>query len=241
MAVNTIVIVIVLISMLIRYKLGFGFSLTLVPLSALLLDFDTAFKMAILLEIFSGTLMVIQFWKHVRLLDAFLLKVFSLVGLGLGVVSKLYVPRKLVVILSMVTIIITCIYFLKNVNRKVTRNNFKLGMSGILSGFLNSWTSLSGPPVVIYYLKTEESNAAIKGLLSGYFLILYAFTFLIFLFQGEYSNFAGWGHALYGSVAILVGYIPIKKLADRVRFDLGKGALIFITGAGLIVIFKEIF
>ena len=234
------IIIIVLLSMFVRYKLGFGFSLIFIPLATLLVNFDNAFKMAILLEIVISTVMVIQFWTYVRWRNALLLKCFSIVGMGLGMISKLYIPRKLVVILSMVVIIGTCVYFLKNIELRISRNNFNLCISGVFSGFLNSWTSLSGPPVVIYYLKTDESSASVKGLLSGYFLILYVFTFIWLLFSNEYNNFSGMGGVVWSSLAILLGYIPIRKLANRLDFDMGKEVLIFIIIVAFGVILKEL-
>jgi uncharacterized membrane protein YfcA len=233
------IIAIVLLSMTVRYKLGFGFSLVFIPLATWLLGFDDAFRTAIVLEVIAGILMTVEFWKYVRLSDAFLLKGFSLVGVGLGFFSERYFSRRWIIFVSMFAVVVSCAYFIRNLKVKVSRNNLRLCISGVTSGFLNSWTSLSGPPVIIYYLKTEQSNNSIKGLLSGYFILLYLFTFGWLVFRGDYSAFTRWTQVAWGGAAVLIGYVPIRRLARRLPIDLDKGALWFILLAAVSVIVKE--
>ncbi len=75
----------VLVTLAVRARLGFGFSLTLVPLASLLIGFSEAVLLAIVLEVISGTAMAVEHRTRLRLLDAALMKLCSLGGLLAGV------------------------------------------------------------------------------------------------------------------------------------------------------------
>ncbi len=78
------------------------------------------------------------------------------------------------------------------------------------------WASFSGPPVALYYLATETSTRSIKGLLTGYFLLLYVFTAGGLVLDGEYGRFTGWTVVLTGACTIAALY-PLAKGLARCR------------------------
>lgn len=231
----------VLAALVVRSRLGFGFSLTLVPLGAILIGFEDAVLLAIALEVVSGLAMAVEHRRRLRLLDATLLKACSYGGLLLGVALRGVVSRTLVIVVSMATILATCLWLLmKGTHGHRPRTTSGLVLAGSLSGLLNSWTSLSGPPVVFYYLRSEGDEGLVKGALTGYFVLLYMLTFATLWFTGGYHGFHYWPAVGVGSALIAVTYTRVRALAAAIRGDFQRLALGFIAISAVLVVAKEV-
>ena len=241
MVISAAIVLIVLIALLVRYRLGFGFSLVFIPSSSLVLGFSYAIRIAIILEIVVGIITVVQFWKDIRWFDSLYLKIASLIGVWIGTNVKPYIPANVIIIVSMLLVIATCVWFYGRLHLSFKRTAFKLFASGLFSGLLNSWSSLSGPPIVIYYLSIEREENKIKGGLASYFLLLYLFTFYSLSSAKEYDGFDKIGIVVCGIVAILLGFPIIKVISRHIRGDFRKISLVFIIVAACLVILQTLF
>ena len=146
-----------------RAVLGFGFSLFFVPLATLKIGFADAVRLAVAFEFIVSILMAYSYRRELHLADAAWLQICAIIGAALGVVLKSRIDSRVVLASSMGTIILLCLAFLKRISFRVAPSPVKTLMAGGLSGLLNTWSSLSGPPVVLYLLATQASAVSIKG------------------------------------------------------------------------------
>ncbi|MGB8099202.1 MAG: TSUP family transporter, partial [Terracidiphilus sp.] len=152
-------------------KMGFGFSLVVVPLASLIVGFGPAVLFVIVLEVFLSLSMAWVLRRELRLLDASLLKLGSFIGILCAWLMSRYVSGQTATIAGMAAVIVSCIYILAagGMKDKVPPRGWILPALGALSGLLNYWTSLSGPPVVLAYARSDVKPAKIVAILTGYF------------------------------------------------------------------------
>lgn len=196
-----------------RHVLGFGFSLTFVPLASFFLPTREAVLTAILLELALGVPLAIELRQDLRLRDSLQLQAASLLGIGAGIGALRLLSQALLFKLCLVPLLALAALLCARPALSTGRGRVKLLAAGLLSGAMNVWASFSGPPVALYYLATETSTRSIKGLLTGYFLLLYLFTAGGLVLDGEYGRFTGWAVVLTGVCTIAALYPLAKRLA----------------------------
>ena len=221
-----------------RSLLGFGFSLFFVPLATLRIGFADAVRLAVAYELIVSWLMAYSYRRDLHLCDAAWLEVCALAGAGIGVVLKTRLDPRVVVGVSMSAIIVLCVLFLGRISFTCSPSPARALLAGGLSGLLNTWSSLSGPPVVLYFLATETSAPSIKGRLSGFFLILYCVTISLFVWRGEYAGFHYWMWLLVGSVVMVAAYPVVNRWAVADLLAIRRGALVFIVVAAAAVLVR---
>jgi len=202
------------VSLAARHVLGFGFSLTFVPLASFFLPAREAVLAAILLEILLGLLLAVELRSDLRLLDSLKLQAASLLGIAAGIAVLRVVSPELLFRLCLVPLLALAALLCARPDLAMRKSRAKLIAAGVLSGAMNVWASFSGPPVALYYLATETSTRSIKGLLTGYFLLLYVFTAGGLVLDGEYGRFQGWTVVLTASCTIAALY-PLARSAGR--------------------------
>jgi uncharacterized membrane protein YfcA len=195
--------------------------------------FEQAFLTAIVLEVLVGLMMA---WEHrgtLRMREAMWLKVCGVCGVGAGTAVRSLVSLKVIVVGAMSVIALTCALQLLQ-PRKRHPSRRLLAAAGVTSGALNSWTSLSGPPVVLYYLATADDDAEVKGSLSGYFVLLYIVTFALLTADGTYARFANGWVLLVAAATVILGRNLARVVGDRVPGSLTTVSLIVLTIAALV-------
>jgi hypothetical protein len=224
-----------------RFRLGFGFSLVFVPLVTLLADFEQAFLTSIALEVVVGALLAWEHRDRLRMKEAAWLKVCGVAGAVAGVQIRHLVSLRAVVVSAMVVIVVTCVAQLARPSRVIRRSRPLLGAAGLTSGALNSWTSLSGPPVVLYYLATEDTDDGVRASLSGYFLLLYLFTLGLLAVTGSYRGYDGVELLVAGMTTIALLWRAARALAKRLPGEMTTASLAlllvaaFVTGARALI------
>jgi uncharacterized membrane protein YfcA len=229
----TATVALTFLALVTRFRLGFGFSLVLLPGMTAYRGFEQAFLTAIALEVLVGLIMAWQHRGTLRMREAMWLKVCGILGAAAGTAVHGLVSMRIIVVGAMSIIALTCALQLIQPQKR-RRSRRLLAAAGVTSGALNSWTSLSGPPVVMYYLATEGSDDdVVKGSLSGYFVLLYIVTFVLLLVNGTYAGFTNGWALLAGAATILVGRTSARRIGDRVPGSLTTVSLTVLTVAAL--------
>lgn len=185
--------------------------------------------------------MAFQLRGRLRWLNAISLKAWGLLGLVAGVWLRTSADEAVVVTVSMAAIVVVCIMLLvvgEGFELQPSRSG--LAFAGASSGFLNSWTSLSGPPVVLYYLLTERDALGVKGALTGYFAILYAVTFAFLAIGGEYSDFDGWPIVFSSILTILVAFPILRRSSGLLDLEIRRPALIVLGVTAALVAVRQL-
>jgi uncharacterized membrane protein YfcA len=225
----------------VRHALGFGFSLLFVPTASLVLGFHAAVVTAVFLEILVSGMIVFEYWKHVRLLEAVVLKLAGFLGIALGAVALKLIPARTIIITSMIVLLAVAVALQFRAQLRMRERRSILMAAGIVSGALNVWSSLSGPPIVLYYIATQRSVESIRGILSGYFLLLYAGTAATYLLNGYIARYSHWGILIGLAVTVLILFVPSRWVAVRTSHRFTTFALYAIIGTSVYVIVREIF
>lgn len=216
----------VVVALAIRCRLGFGFSLVFVPLASLVGSFADAFRTAVLLEVIIGGILAWRLRGALRPLDALALKGFGLLGVVGGALARTVIPLRLAVGAAMSAVVLTGATWLVRPKRRWRRGGRKLAIAGVASGILNSWSSLSGPPVVLYYLATEDTDDGVRGALTGYFVLLYVVTTITLIATGAFRTYTKWSWLTLGVAIIVIGFRPIDRLGGRIPLDLTRASLV---------------
>lgn len=228
---------ILLLALIVRYTLNFGFSMLFVPLYTLLDNFIDAVSLSIVFEIFIGVLVTIRLRKNLNLLKLMELKLYAIFGAYVGILLlKLFDDHDALVVFSMTLVILSCIVFLIH-DIKLPINRTTTSITGISSGILNTFTSISGAPVVLYFYHSNYSKKWIQGSLAGYFLILYLFTFIFRYTGSEHYNSINILFIQVGLLLILLYHFFISiKLKEFEIAHLKKYSLYFISMISFIII-----
>jgi uncharacterized membrane protein YfcA len=205
------------VSLAVRHVLGFGFSLTFVPLASFFLATREAVLSAILLEIALGALLAVELRSDLRFRESLQLQASSAIGIAAGIALLRLLSPALLFDLCLVPLLAAAALLCARPSLAIRRSRAKLVVAGVLSGAMNVWASFSGPPVAMYYLATERSARSIKGLLAGYFLLLYLCTAGALVLDGDYGRFSGWPVVSTGAVTIAALYPLSKSLARAVE------------------------
>jgi uncharacterized protein len=228
----------------VRARLGFGFSLVFVPFASMFVEFEQTVLLAVILEVIVSITMAVEFRKMLRLFSSVVIKLGSIGGLAIALLSRSIVSSAVVVAAAMAIILATCLllFLTKDLRRDTERQDrpWELFSVGLASGFLNGWTSLSGPPVILYYLWGAPTEKSLKGALTGYFSLLYVATFAGLQLTGSYDDFQYWRTAGTASVIIVFTYPFIRKLTSRLKGDYRVSALVFIAATALFVGIKDL-
>jgi len=202
------------VSLAVRHVMGFGFSLTYVPLATLFLATREVVLTAILLEILLGAALAFELRQDLRLRESLQLQAASLIGIVAGIGLLHRISQALLFEICLVPMLAAAALLCVRPDLTIERSRAKLLAAGVLSGTLNVWASFSGPPVALYYLATEASARSVKGMLAGYFLLLYLCTAGALAIAGDYRRFAGWPVVAVAAATIAVLY-PLSKALAR--------------------------
>jgi uncharacterized membrane protein YfcA len=195
--------------------------------------FEQAFLTAIVLEVVVGMMMAYQHRRTLRMREAAWLKVCGVAGVLGGSVVRSWFSLTSIVVAAMAMVIAACALRLAQPKKRLPRSRRLLTVAGIASGALNSWTSLSGPPVVIYYLATEDNDEEVRGNLSGYFVLLYVVTLFVLVIDGSFDKFDNGWVLSAGLATVVFGQRPARKIGDALPGSLENVSLIVLILAAL--------
>jgi uncharacterized membrane protein YfcA len=233
-----------LVGVLVRAALGFGFSMVFVPLTTMSLGFEAAVLIAIPLELSLGVLMALRHRRQLRLGESVLMKMFAAVGAFVAAQARPHVNARAMIFVCMFAIIAASTRELLRRNRQTQLvgsgpETWRLPLVGLTSGWLNAWSSLSGPPIVLFYLTKSTDAEEVRGALSGYFLLLYVWTFFVLVRAGEYRGFSHWPLVVLAIGCIFVSF-PATR---RTRLQLGAVrniSLCFMITVAVIVALRQL-
>lgn len=177
------------ISTLIQSLTGFGFAIVSTPL--LLMVYD-AKDVVILLQILSAILDTIFVFFVKDNIDWHFLKpllIGSFLGHPIGILIYLFVPT-IGLKIFIASIILFFLFFTKVYHRDINETTNKTGIIGCLSGILNTSTSMSGPPLIIYLTCTNRDKTSLRATCIAYFTIINYLGIISFYLAGKNFSFA---------------------------------------------------
>lgn len=230
---------VVLFSSFLQTITGFGYALSAAPLLALIIGPKDAVMFVLFTGILTKLTLLCRIWHQSNFSAIGLLFAASLAGALPGAyVLKIISNDALKLAIGLVLIVIT---FAMARDFRVTISQPRLAQSvvGVISGFLATTTSLSGPPVVMYYLNEQMNKETIRANLTRYFILNNAASLVLSYFFGTLKTEILAANTLICLPAIVIGIWLGEKLFTKFNAGIFKKlALTVITVSAVISIFS---
>jgi uncharacterized membrane protein YfcA len=209
---------------------AFGFALISVPCLVLVLDVKDTVVIVSLLALSSEVLLAFRVWANVQWPTVLRLAVGSWLGMPIGLLVLLRVPEEgLRLIVALAAMVLAGA--LAAGMRITARGTAVEGAVGMVSGVLQTSTTMSGPPVVSYLVGRGDARDEFRGVMAIYLLIGSVAAIAIFFVAGVVTEDALL-LALVGLPAVLAGSLIGNWLVSRIDAALFRRiviALLFAT------------
>jgi uncharacterized membrane protein YfcA len=173
---------IILLASIVKGLTGFGFALTSLPMLTIFLTPKTAIPLITVCSVFLDGYTFTEARRLVQYKEISPLVVSGIVGMILGtyfLVSLDSAAIKLAI--GTVTILFT-LASLMGVNRKISNTKNASIPIGLISGVLGGLTSISGPPIVLFFNNQNVEKTIFRANLIAYFFSMYIATVPAYFF-----------------------------------------------------------
>lgn len=211
---------------------GFGFSLLIVPPLSLVVGAKDSVVLANTMSSFVTLMMAVRLRGEVHRGLFARLFAAACVGMPLGL---------LVLVVIDPDWLQACIALLVMGSAALVWRRFRLRVSGVvpdavaglLSGILNTSTSMSGPPVVVYLQGRGIEHGRFRATLSAYFVAVGLVAVALFVASGRYDR-TTWFEAAVALPALAAGWLAgnaVYGRLDPARFRGIVVGVLFVTAA----------
>jgi len=213
---------------------GFGFSLVSVPLMIIFLPPKIVVPIILIHSVLINMLIFFEARKWLDLKMVWPLMIAGIIGMPFGTYLLMFLDVSVLKVFIGSIITIFSIAFLKGLQKKIKNERLGFAPVGFISGLLNGSTTMSGPPVILFFTNQRVKKQVFRANLVAYFTVLNLATIPAFIVGGlittEVINYT-----LLFLIAMVVGSITGIKLAHKIKEKLFRNiALFIVTIAGLL-------
>jgi len=194
--------------------IGFGFALVATPLALIYLEKETVVSSMLIVSLALNGFLVKKIRRPIDSRLVIPLFLASLIGMPIGVwVLKTISMDLMKILVGSLAIVFTLIlYFTKS---RLPKNNLLSITAGFISGLLNTSTSMSGPPVVLFLASQDLSRNKFRKTLAA-FSFLMAIVAIALLANSQVLTFGRAGFALTSLPFVLLAGFLGNKVAAKV-------------------------
>lgn len=182
-------IIIAFFSTLIQSLTGFGFAIVSTPLLIMVYDPKEVVVILQVLSVILDTVFVFFIKENIDWKFLKPLLIGSIIGHPIGILIYLFIPV-IGLKIFIATIILLFLAMTKLYTQKVQETTAKTSIVGCLSGILNTSTSMSGPPLILYLTASKRDKASLRATCIAYFTIINYFGIFSFFVAGKDFTFA---------------------------------------------------
>ena len=204
---------VVVFAAVLRAFTGFGFALSAVPVFSLLMSPVQAVVLSIMLTLAVSLATLKTFWGHFSIKSLLPMISFSLLGTTVGTYFLGFLSVSSFQLWIGLSVIGACaaLTFYRPKHTEPSRGLARV--VGLLSGLMNGFFAIPGPPVVVYAVATQPNPEKTRALLMSFFLFSAGF--------GLISTSAA-GYVSLGSVWLLIVTFPAMYVGDKLGYWLFK-------------------
>jgi uncharacterized membrane protein YfcA len=215
---------------------GFGFALFAVPLLAILIGPKDTVLLSNLLSTFSTGMQARNLRHSADRRAAFTLMAGSAAGMPVGLVVLLLVEPRVLQLVIAVVVIISTVAIMRGLALHAAGLLGDLA-AGVTSGVLNTSTSMSGPPIVLYLQGKGMEPLPFRATIATFFFATSATAVVLLLLVGQVRPyvFVAWALCV---PAIFTAQTAGNRLFHRVNVVLFRRmvyAILFVSAAVAIV------
>lgn len=213
-----------MLSSFLQTSTGFGYAIITAPLLALVLEP----KETIMLTMLTGLIIRLMMLKTTKNDGSYKaispLIIASIFGAIPGAYCMSIISNESLKIFIGALLFIFSFLLWKNYRLPIKNSAFTKTIAGFLSGFLATTTSINGPPIILYYLSTNEENNknTLRGNLTRYFLLINIASILISYFAGTLKFEELWVRTLCAIPALYLGFYLGEIFFKRINIEIFK-------------------
>ncbi len=210
---------------------GFGFALFIIPPLSAFIGPVEAVVLSSVMGVWSNTRVYIGSWRDTDWHIGWPLIAGAALGMPAGLVVLFTMePRVLKGIMAVVVLVSTVLIWRGwQIHRQ---SQWLSGGVGVLSGVLNTSTSMNGPPVVLYLQGMKVEPARFRGTIAAFFTVSNLIALVLLAASGKIERDTGLQAAI-GFPGLLIGYAigyRVFQKIDAIRFRQVVIGILLISG-----------
>ncbi len=174
----------VFVASIIRGFNGFGFSATCISGFSFILPAIEIVPIILILEVLISIFMIPYIWNKIDWSFVSKILVGIIIGSPIGLILLKYLDSEITHLSVCIIIIFFSLLLMKGYSNQNINNNFGKFLTGIVSGTLNSLTTLGGMPVALFLLVTSIQPVIIRASLAALFFLTDIYAFILSFFAG---------------------------------------------------------
>ncbi len=174
----------VFIASIIRGFNGFGFSAICISGFSFILPAIEIVPLILILEVLISIFMIPYIWNKIDWKFVAKILIGIIIGSPIGLFLLKYLSSQTTHLSVCLIIIFFSVLLMRGYSNKKINNNYVKFFTGLVSGTLNSLTTLGGMPVALFLLITNIQPAIIRGSLAALFFFTDIYAFAISFFAG---------------------------------------------------------
>ena len=219
---------------------GFGFALVSVPI--LVIFFSPKISVPIIMVLTVPVMVTILFhlWKHVQLKRIWILMLMGLAGMPFGTYLLVNLDVQLLKIIIGLTIVFFGTALLLGYSQRFKNEKIVSIPIGFLSGILGGSTSMSGPPVILFFSNQGDEKNIFRANLVTYFLVLHLSIIPTYIIGGLVTIDTVQTALLFFPALVIGAVLGVKFAAKINENKFKKVVLIIIVFSGFISVLAGI-
>lgn len=214
---------------------GFGFGIFAMIFLPSILLFTEANLLSSILSSVTAVLVAVAMYRKINWKNL----IFPLIGNGIAnyfaiTFLKSAESETLTLLLGIALFLLSIYFFFFTDKIKINPTWYAGFTAGIMSGVMSGLFAMGGPPVVIYYLQSEESEEHYLATISAYFVFSGVISVAMKIFSGFMTSNVWFGLAL-GALGMFLGMFFGKRTRDKTNEKMIKKFVYgFMAVSGLI-------
>lgn len=214
---------------------GFGFGIFAMILLPSILAYTEANVLSSILSSLSSLFVAILMFRKIHWRNTIFPVVGCLISTYLAVsIIKTQSPKVLTLLLGVVLFALSMYFFFFSDKIKIKPTWYAGLIAGVLSGIMSGMFSMGGPPVVIYFMQSEDNTDEYMATISAYFVLSGVIAISMKAAAG-FITVPVWISLAVGVPAMLLGSFVGKRTRDHINAKLIKRIVYgFMATSGII-------
>ena len=212
-----LVCAITVISSFIQGTTGFGFGIFAMIFLPHILLYTEANVLSTMLSSLTSLLVCVVGFKKINWKNTVFPVLGCVISTYLAVAFIKTQSSEMLSLLLGVALFLLSIYFFFFSDKIKIRPTWYAGLiAGILSGIMGGMFSIGGPPVVVYYMQSEDDPKSYVTTISAYFVLSGIVSIASKAAMGFVTSYVLWGLVI-GIIGMVIGSFAGKRVRDKVK------------------------
>jgi uncharacterized membrane protein YfcA len=231
---------IILIASVVKGLTGFGFALTSLPLLTLFLTPKTAVPLIVVCSVFLDGYTFYETRRFVQYKEIFPLVVSGILGMILGTYFLVSLNSDIIRVAIGIVTILFAVASIMGIKREISNIKMVSIPIGLVSGVLGGLMSISGPPIVLFFINQNIEKRMFRANLLAYFFSLYLTTVPAYFF-GNLLTLEMLGSAIIMVPIMFLGATVGIRASKRVDENFFKKiTLLMVLFTGIMIILNAL-